>query len=394
MNEAFTAWTETYLNLRAGIALNILYSTIVIVLVFGLVPFLVRAATKRVSDEDKRTLIRNIIRAVLRVIGAAAILRIWLLGKSSLAGYLKIDQGLMNQIADTIVVLLCYFAGKKIIRWTAPLRADNQAKQFSFSKNSTVILTVVLLACLLKVWIVGETDFATYLGLVSAGLAIALQDIIVCIVGWAFIVTVRPFRIGERIQFDGVKGDVVDVRLFQTVLQELGSWIDADQATGRLISVPNSFVFKKEISNYHTGFDIIFSEIPIIVTFESDWKKAKEILEEIIPKHAMKIGPNERRQLRDAASEFQINIATFDPHTYVSCADQGVVITCRFAVRPRMRRAIENNIWIGILDAFAEEDTIDFAYPTKRAYDNTREGKPGAGGPSPVSQGSIPEPAL
>ena len=93
MNEAFAAWTETYFNLRAGVVLNLIYTFLIALIVFVLAPILIRSATKRVHDEEKQVLIANIVRTILRVVGVAAMLRIWLLGKASLAGYLNVDQG-------------------------------------------------------------------------------------------------------------------------------------------------------------------------------------------------------------------------------------------------------------------------------------------------------------
>ena len=67
-------------------------------------------------------------------------------------------------------------------------------------------------------------------------------------------------------------------RIFMFTLMEIGNWVDADQSTGRVIHIPNGKVFKEVLANYSKGFQYIWNEIPVLVTFESNWKKAKEIL--------------------------------------------------------------------------------------------------------------------
>ena len=75
--------------------------------------------------------------------------------------------------------------------------------------------------------------------------------------------------------------DVIDQRLFRFTLLEIGNWVEADQSTGRVIHVPNSWVFTEDIANYTAGFSYIWNELPVLVTFESDWRRAKRLLQSI-----------------------------------------------------------------------------------------------------------------
>ena len=84
-------------------------------------------------------------------------------------------------------------------------------------------------------------------------------------------------------------GDVIDIRLFQFSINEIGNWVDADQSTGRIIHIPNGIVFTEPQANYTAGFQYIWNEIPVLVTFESDWKKAKQILTDIVNHHGVYI---------------------------------------------------------------------------------------------------------
>lgn len=228
------------------------------------------------------------------------------------------------------------------------------------------------------VWFKGLEDISTFLGLLSAGLAIALHDLLANLAGWAFILARSPFTVGDRIEFDGVRGDVIDISLFQTFLLECGNWVDADQATGRIISIPNGAIFKKPLSNSTSGFDYIWEEIPVLVTFESDWKKAKSILRDVSEDVAAGMSLGAAEKIREAASTQMIYFRKLTPIVYTNVKDSGVLLTMRYLTHPRQRRGNAEKIWEEILERFGAEPTIDFAYPTIRSFQNAIEGKDGA----------------
>jgi small-conductance mechanosensitive channel len=214
--------------------------------------------------------------------------------------------------------------------------------------------------------------------LVSAGIAIALRDPLVNLAAWVFIVWRRPFTVGDRIEIGSNRGDVIDLRIFQFTLMEIGNWVDADQSTGRIIRIPNGKVFTEMLANYSKGFKYIWNEIPVLVTFESNWRKGKEILSEIGTRHAEHLTEKAAKRVKEASAQMMVFYATLTPAVYTSVKDSGVMLTIRYLCKPRERRGTEQAIWEDILTAFAQRDDIDFAYPTQRRVDNVREGKKGA----------------
>jgi small-conductance mechanosensitive channel len=187
----------------------------------------------------------------------------------------------------------------------------------------------------------------------------------------------KPLKVGDRVQIGDVTGDVIDIRIFQFSVIEIGNWVDADQSTGRIIHIPNGIVFNKWQANYTAGFEYIWNEIPVLVTFESDWKKAKEILLEAVNKHAVHLSAEAEKQIKEAAKKFLIFYNKLTPIVYTSVKDCGVMLTMRFLCHVRRRRATDELIWEEVLEQFAKHDDIDFAYPTTRFYDNLGEGKEG-----------------
>lgn len=242
-------------------------------------------------------------------------------------------------------------------------------------RYTLAVMVVVLLAF---IWISGFKNLATYASIVSAGLVIALQDTIANIAGFAFIIWRKPFVLGDRIEIDGITGDIIDVRVFQFTVVEVRNWVDADQSTGRIVHIPNSKVITEPVANYTTGFQYIWNEVPVLVTFESDWRGAKKILADIAADICEKFTPEAAKQIKQAAQRYLIIAGKLDPIVYTSVKDSGIMLTLRYLTHARQRRGTEEAVWEAILDAFATRDDIDFAYPTIRYYENRSEGKPGA----------------
>jgi small-conductance mechanosensitive channel len=257
-------------------------------------------------------------------------------------------------------------------------RTRDVRSQYQWRKTTSYTIVVVGLLLVGRIWLDAFGEFGTFLGLVSAGIAIALKDPLTNIAGWGFIVWRRPFGPGDRIEIMGRAGDVIDQRIFQFTLLEIGTATGAAQSTGRIIHLPNGRAFTEPITNYTRGFPYVWNEIAVLVTFESRWRDAKEILLQIAHDRAEELSPDAERKVRQAAQEFMIFYSKLTPTVYTTVRDSGVELTIRYLVEPRRRRGSEEVLWEAILDAFDQRDDIDFAYPTQRFYHNVVEGKPDA----------------
>ena len=126
-----------------------------------------------------------------------------------------------------------------------------------------------------RICLTGMETLVTFFGLLSAGVAIALKDPLMNVAGWMHILARKPFDVGDRIEINGVAGDVIDIRIFQFSVLEIGNWVNADQSTGRVLHIPNGMIFNTILSNYTDGFPYIWNELEILITFESNWQKTK-----------------------------------------------------------------------------------------------------------------------
>lgn len=277
-------------------------------------------------------------------------------------------------VARSLVASFVIFAIAWIINFIASRIVEKQIQderqRFVWRKNIRYTIGFIAFFLIGRLWLDGFQSLATYLGLLSAGLAIALKDVVADVAAWLFLLKKRPFDIGDRIQIGNFKGDVIDKRVFKFTIVEIGNWVDADQSTGRVIHIPNHRVFLDSIANYTSGFEFIWNELEVNLTFDSNWKDAKQIILKIAQKHATEITPEAEKQIRETAEEYMIIYKYLTPTVYTSVSQNGIKLTVRYLTHPRRRRGSAQMIWEDILTQFAQRNDINFAYQTIRYIGN------------------------
>jgi small-conductance mechanosensitive channel len=309
-----------------------------------------------------------------------------------LQDWLGLSDTTLSRVEATLIVILALWALRRITLVIVWRRTHSARQRYAWQKATAYITSPLGILLIGGIWFKQFGSVATFFGLVSAGIAIALKDIFLNIAGWVFIIWRRPFAVGDRIQIGEHAGDVIDVRLFQFTLNEIGNWVQADQSTGRIIHIPNGKVLTDVIANYSEGFQYIWHEIPVLVTFESDWEKAKALLFEIVKRDSEAIVRAAEQSVRETTRKFMILYTTLTPTVYTSVGEDGVWLTIRYLCEPRKRRVTEQEIWEDILREFAKHDDVEFAYITRRGFNNLTEGKPGAGGRPSRSKARIATP--
>lgn len=285
---------------------------------------------------------------------------------SSLSDTIGIPIETLNAILWTLLALIVVLILRRVARRVVAANITEGEGVYRAGKIINYMATALFLLTVALIWVDAFDNLPTYLGLVSAGIAIALSDLLKNMAGWAFIITRKPFQVGDRVEVDGHKGDVVDVRLFRFSLMEIEGWVGAEQSTGRLLHVPNGLVFTKEVANYTEGFAYIWHEIPVLITFESDWKLAERLMLEVLETHAPDLEGTAGMTIRATARRYSIRVGTLTPTVYLTVRDSGVLLTARFLIEVRTRRGREDRVWRAILERFAEQPSIELAYPTVR----------------------------
>jgi small-conductance mechanosensitive channel len=248
----------------------------------------------------------------------------------------------------------------------------NQTKdiklRYEWKRSLSLVIPLIGVIIVSAVWLPAFKQFGAFLGLFSAGLAIALKDPLTNFAGWIFLLFRKPFVVGDRVQIGQHAGDVVDIRIFQFTLLEIGNWVDADQSTGRIIHIPNGKVFVEPQANYTSGIHYIWNEIAVRLTFESDHLKAKLILQDIVNNYSQTVIKDAESKILEASKTYLIYYKNLTPIVYTKVKDFGIQLTIRYLCNPRQRRSSEHEIWEEIIARFKHYPDIQFAYPTTRFY--------------------------
>jgi len=272
---------------------------------------------------------------------------------------------MLKALISAGIVLLIYIVMLIIIR-VINRRITDLKHRHSTRKATVYISTFVVCAAVAVIWIENLNTVSVVISVIGAGMVVALGDAFLSIAGWFLILFRRPFDAGERVQIGEVKGDVIDIRLFQTSLLEIGNWVKEDQSTGRVVHISNSALFKNPIFNYTRGFEFLWDEIKIVVTFESNWKKAQEIMLRHAQKEAERLSKEVARRIKKMSEQYFIYYEKLTPIVYVKIVDNGVELSLRYLTEVKGRRKYQDILHRAILDEFEKDRNVNFAYPTYR----------------------------
>jgi small-conductance mechanosensitive channel len=185
---------------------------------------------------------------------------------------------LVEKCLAAVVGILLIHAAFRVLEQTLPRRfgkGDSRYRVRKFVIFSGYVAILLFLAILFEDRL---GRLSVTLGVVGAGVAVALQDVLASIAGAFSIGFSKLYAVGDRIQVGDTRGDVIDIGLLRTTLMEVGSWVSRDMYNGRIVRIPNSTVLKGTVFNYSQGFRFIWDEIKVVLTTDSDCQFAREML--------------------------------------------------------------------------------------------------------------------
>jgi small-conductance mechanosensitive channel len=208
------------------------------------------------------------------------------------------------------------------------------------------------------------------LGVAGAGIAFALQEVIVSFAGWLTIMVGGFYKSGDRVQLGGIKGDVMDIGVLRTTIMETGQWVDGDLYNGRIVLIANSFVFKEPVFNYSGEFPFLWDEIKIPIQYGSDYDKVKEILLRAGKEVAGDLTTQSREQWHALQIKYRLEEAQTEPMVSLIANDNWVEFTLRFVVSYKKRRATKTELFTRILkEVDATNGAVKFASATFHLVD-------------------------
>jgi small-conductance mechanosensitive channel len=215
------------------------------------------------------------------------------------------------------------------------------------------------LAAALVVGLVFSDKFGAFtvaFGVAGAGIAFALQEVIASVAGWVAIAMGNFFRVGDRVQLGGIRGDVIDVGVLRTTLMECGSWVAGDLYNGRIVRVANSFVFKEPVFNYSADFPFLWDEITVPVRYGSDHKLARTLVEEVVTDVVGEYTAYAKEAWAGMVTKYRIEDARVEPMITMVANDNWIEFTARYVVDFKRRRGTKDLIFTALLDAVEATD--------------------------------------
>ena len=232
----------------------------------------------------------------------------------------------------------------------------NDKKKFFRNRKIRIILTVISFIIVFLIWGEKISGLITIISFISAGLAIAIREIIFNFFAGLYININRPFEIEDRIEIDDVMGDVISKHALGFEILEIGKRVYGEQSTGRIIHIPNSYIFTKTLKNYTKVFKYIWDEIKVDIPLEADIRKTEEVLYEIL--YDNQVLSDIPKKMEDAVDEaileYRIYYNNLDPIIYIKLERTHIELYLRYLVHPKKARNVQNEINMKILEKFKQ----------------------------------------
>lgn len=237
---------------------------------------------------------------------------------------------------------------------------NGNPKLYSIRKVANYVISVGTIFLLITIWVQRLGDLSVALGILAAGLAFSLQEVIGSFAGWVMIISVKPFTVGDRIETSNIRGDVVDISILRTTVMEIGNWLNGDHNTGRIVTISNAQLLKEPLYNYTAHLNFVWDEIEIPITYESNYEKAIEIMVNAVYKHPayQELLPQAREQRREVRRTLAVRMTPLEPRSYVKLTDNWIELGLVYPVDTDLRRLFRSEISQRVLTEFKSEDIV------------------------------------
>jgi small-conductance mechanosensitive channel len=278
---------------------------------------------------------------------------------NDITNFFKIDNG--NQYTYLILLSILTFAiisliKKLVEKFYMAFEAD-PATKYEHNYRSQIVLNIINVIALFIIWEGHFNSLVTIISFVSAAATIALREIIFNFFAGIFIRVKKPFSIEDRIEVDGIKGDVVSINTLNFEVLEIGDRINGEQSSGIIVSFPNSFVLTNHVKNYVKEFKYIWNEITIKIPFTSDVNTTKTEIYKILKTNEIlkKVPKKMENQIGNISLNYRIYFNNLEPVIYTKIVDDHIELYARYLVNPKKARNVEDNLWNQIIIAYKEK---------------------------------------
>ncbi len=305
---------------------------------------------------------------------------------------LNLQSDIKREVQKAMVIggiILFFIIFILLVKYLVRRYMSDNDRFYTINKALNITFFTLLLLTLLFAYIENVSYLVTILGFASAGIAIAMKDWFMSLMGWFVIVIGGAVHVGDRVKFvrGNVEyvGDIVDISLLRMTIQEditLTTYMHNRRA-GRIIFVPNNFIFTDMVANYsHAGLKTVWDGIDLMITFDSNVSKASSIAKEITKKYSKGYTDITRKQLNKLRSQYSMKNTNVEPRIYTFIEPYGIKISAWYHTNAYATLTLRSTISLEIIERIQAEDDITLAFPTQSIYVDKDVRKPIAQAPT------------
>jgi small-conductance mechanosensitive channel len=267
-----------------------------------------------------------------------------------------LQEWLQNQIIQKILILiggiLFILIINKIVKKVLTRHIKEKENRYKSRRFLNIFGYLFIVVFLLILFNKDLGGISVALGVAGAGIAFALQEVITSIAGWIAVMFGSFYKIGDRVQLGGIKGDVIDIGILRTTLMEMGQWVDGDLYNGRIVRIANSFVFKEPVFNYSADFPFLWDEIKIQVNYGSDYVLARKIILDTAQSILNSYAKDAEKSWKKIINKYLIESATTAPFISFLMKENWLEYTLRYVVDYKKRRSTKDLLFSTIITGF------------------------------------------
>lgn len=250
----------------------------------------------------------------------------------------------INSVLKYILLVALVLVFIQLIRRFLRKHVTDTSVRYKSQKGIEIIGYIILIFLSLSYFTGNIKDFTLAIGLFTAGIAFTLQELILSIAGSLYIFIVKVYKPGDRIEINGIKGDVIDVDSIYTTMMEIGQWVSSDNYSGRIVKLSNAFVFKGPIYNYSQDFPFIWDEFNLPIKYGSDIELAKSIVIKTASEILSEYTTNSKSQWKEVVNKYYIEDAMVDPTLAITLTDNWIQFNLRYIVDYKKRRLTKHTL--------------------------------------------------
>jgi small-conductance mechanosensitive channel len=241
-------------------------------------------------------------------------------------------KSLLVHLGILVLILISVFASGEVVRKAISRYIHDLHRRYQFLLMRKIVMACIIAAIILFSFAEQLGSVATFAGLLTAGVALALQSVIISIAGYFFLIGRFGIGVGDRVQISGVTGEVVEVGLVRLHLMEL---TPAGSPTGRVVAFANSVVFQSTAGLFKQipGTSFAWHEVTITLAVDSDYLLVEKRLAPVVDK----IYEQYRAEMEKQYREMERTVAplpenAMKPRTRLRFTSSGLEVVLRFPV--------------------------------------------------------------